>query len=319
MINKESEGEGSIKEVQEKTQNLTFLDNNSYDVSRFTVMENFELKDNEVILDLKKVNIANEKGTRTDYFCVSTTILNPNHGENINYKARIILFEILHSLEKITEVNEKRCASVVDCCRGLLVSSTEGPEMSAHTLGFKIQLYNFCRQRKKTLSSNPTEPTKIMATTINIIDDLILFADIRKGFNVMSVQDQDNSTHPTIVRAYECYNDITVTATELWNVTNNVLANRADCIAVIATHNNLLQIYESSYNTMQLKSEINIGRRVTCVKKIENTKDSENIVYLTQQGSIGLLSKMNYRAEKLSEDILFNLNCKYFSITIIFF
>ena len=206
--NKDNE-EGLNKKTQE-VEKLKFVNDWSYDINRFVVMENFALKDNEIILDLKKVNIANEKGTKTDYFWVSTSIINPNYGENINYKARIILFEILHSLEKITEVNEKRCASVVDCCRGLLVSSTEGPEMSTHTLGFKIQLYNFCRQRKKTLLSNPTEPTKIMATTVNIIDDLILFADIRKGFNVMSVQDQDNSTHPTIVRAYECYNDITV-------------------------------------------------------------------------------------------------------------
>lgn len=289
---------------------LAYLHSDGYDITKFMTMDKFPLKPNEVILDLKKVTLICDKGNKGDYFSVSTSIINPVCGEDGSYKARIIIFEILHQFEKIAEVNEKRCASVIDSCRGFLLSSTEGPEMSSNTLGFKVQLYKLSKTRKKILDPNPTEPTKIMATTINVIDDLVLFADIRKGFNVMTVQNQDNSIQPTVRRTYECYNDIIVTDTELWNINKDPTSKRIDCVAVIATENNLLQIYSSLYNTMQLKAEINIGRKVTCIKKVEEENDSKNLVYFTQQGSVGMLSQISVKSEKLYEELVFKQSSK---------
>ena len=75
---------------------------------------NFALIPNEIILDMKTVNLTCDKGSKGDYFCVSTTILRQTGAEDEVYKARIIIFEILHDLEKVADVNEKRCAAVVD-------------------------------------------------------------------------------------------------------------------------------------------------------------------------------------------------------------
>lgn len=90
--------------------------------------------------------------------------------------------------------------------------------MSTNTLGFKIQLYRLSKAKKRILDPNPTEPTKIMATTINVMNDLVLFADIRKSFNVMVVKDQKNSFQPVLKRAFECYSEVEVRATELWKI-----------------------------------------------------------------------------------------------------
>jgi len=172
--------------------------------------EEFTFHPNEIILDMKSVNLTCDQGTKGEYLCVSTTIPKPTGGEDEVYGARIIVFEILHDLAKVAEVNDKRCAAVVDSVRGYLMSNTEGPEMSQTTAGFKIQLYKLSRSKNKILDPNPTEPTKIMASKVSVMNDLVLFADIKKSFSIMKVKDQQNSFQPVLTRAFECFEDVTV-------------------------------------------------------------------------------------------------------------
>ena len=263
----------------------------------------FALIPNEIILDMKTVNLTCDKGSKGDYFWVSTTILKQTGAEDEVYKARIIIFEILHDLEKVADVNEKRCAAVVDWCRGYLLSSTEGPEMSSNTLGFKVQLYRLNKNKKRILDPNPTEPTKIMATTINVMDDIVLFGDIRKGFNVMVVKNQKNSPQPGLKRAFEWYNDIHVKATELWKIDKPTTSENMNCTVVVSTEDGLIQIYSSLYETMQLKGEICVGRKVSWLKKITIDGKSNSIVYLTQHGTIGLITETNRKHEIFAEAI----------------
>ena len=241
-------------------------------------------------------------------FNVSTTILKQTGAEDEVYKARIIIFEILHDLEKVAEVAEKRWAAVVDWCRGYLLSSTEGPEMSSNTLGFKVQLYRLNKSRKKFLDPNPTEPTKIMATTINVMNDLVLFGDIRKGFNVMVVKNQKNSPQPGLKRAFEWYNDIHVKATELWRIDKQTTGENINWIVVVSTEDGLIQIYSSIYEAMQLKGEIWVGRKVSCLKKITINGKSNSVVFLTQHGTVGLLTETNRKHEIFAEEITSNIS-----------
>lgn len=161
-------------------------------------------------------------------------------------------------MEKVAERNEKRSAAVIDCCRGYLLSNTEGPEMSTNTLGFKNQLYTLSKAKKKILDPNPTDPTKIMATAMYVVgseeskDELVLFADARKSFSVMAVKEQKNSFVPVLKRAYECYSNVVVKAITSLGATNKTI--------VVSTENSLIQIYSPIYETMQLKGEISLGK-----------------------------------------------------------
>lgn len=270
----------------------------------------FELLENEIILDIKTVNLTCDKGTKGDYICVSTSIIKASGGEDELYRSRILVFEILHDLEKIAEVQEKRSAVVVDCCRGYLLSSTEGPEMSTNTLGFKIQLYKLSKSNKRMLDPNPTEPTKIMATTVNVMKDLVLFADVRKSFSIMVVKDQQNSFQPVLKRAYECFSEVTVKASELWRITDPTPTEESDCVAVVSTEDNHIQIYTSLYETMQLKGEVNLGRKVTGLKKITIGDKSKSILYVTQQGTVGVLIETKKKLEMISEAMIETLSMK---------
>lgn len=124
-------------------------------------------------------------------------------------------------------MKEKRSAAIIDSCRGYLISNTEGPDLNTNTIGFKVQLYKLNKIDKKLLDPNPTEPTKIMATTINILTSqktnqtLVLFGDVRKSFTVMMVKDQQNSFLPVLQRAYECFQNVSVKATEMWKISDN--------------------------------------------------------------------------------------------------
>jgi hypothetical protein len=254
-IDEKVHGIEPAKLLEEKEEEDLLQGTTTVPVAEFTI---HPMESNEIILDMKTVNLKCDKGTKADYICVSTTIIKPKGGEDELYGSRIIVYEILHDLEKVAERNERRSAAVIDCCRGYLLSNTEGPEMSTNTLGFKNQLYTLSKAKKKILDPNPTDPTKIMATAMHVIgseeskDELVLFADVRKSFSIMAVKEQKNSFVPVLKKAYECYSDVVVKAMTSFGANNKTI--------VVSTKNSLIQIYSSIYETMQLKGEISLGK-----------------------------------------------------------
>jgi hypothetical protein len=263
--------------------------------------EPFKLIPHELILDMKTVNLTCDKGTKADYLWVSTTIPKPCGGEDEGYTARIIVFEILHELEKITEIYEKRWAAVIDCCRGYLLSNTEGPEMSTNSAGFKIQLYKLSKSKKRLLDPNPTEPTKILASKVSVMDDFVLFADIQKSFSVMLAKNQQNSLQPVLTRAFECYENVTASAAELWKIDQSASSENIQCVAVVCTEDNKVQIYSSLYETMKLTGDISVGRKITGLKKIGKENRSSSVLYVTQQGSLGVIVSISRTQEIVAE------------------
>ncbi|CAI2359116.1 unnamed protein product [Moneuplotes crassus] len=278
----------------------------------FTLKEysTFEFLPNEVILDMKNCNLTCDKGTQADYVCIGTSVIKPTAGEGGFYGARILVFEILHDLEKVAEGKEKRSAAIIDCCRGYLISNTEGADFNANTIGFKVQLYRLSKVKKKLIDPNPTHPTKIMATTINVLacektkQELILFGDVRKSFTIMLVKDMQNSHFPVLKRAYECFQDISVKATELWKISTNKFEPVANCAAVVSTQDGRLQLYTSMYQSLQLSGEIYMDMKVTALKRIPTGLDSSSILFVTQNGKIGVFSQIDKKRELYNETLL---------------
>ena len=272
--------------------------------------KSFDFLQNEIILDLKTCNLTCDKGTEADYICIGTSIIKPSAGESEFYGARILVFEIVHDLEKIAEMPEKRSAAIIDCCKGYLISNTEGPDLNTNTIGFKVQLYKLNKIDKKLLDPNPTQPTKIMATTINVLTSqktnqtLVLFGDVRKSFTIMMVKDQQNSFLPVLQRAYECFQDVSVKATELWKISDNKYEGVASCIAAVSTQDYRIQLYTAMYQSMMLKGEVYMGTKVTGLKKIIKNGKSNSIVFVTQNGRVGILKEVEKKRELLNETLL---------------
>ena len=93
-----------------------------------TYQHEIELEPYEVVMVVEKVVLKCTEGTVGRYIVVGTSRIDPEGAEDVDYDARLIIYEVKdHKLSIVAESKEKRCVPVISSCQGFLITSTEGP------------------------------------------------------------------------------------------------------------------------------------------------------------------------------------------------
>ena len=215
------------------------------------------------------------------------------------YKSRIFIFEVTRlqlkfqlspvtkKLEIVATREEKRSVLVLDSCRGQLVTSTEGPDVSKDNLGFKIQLYRLQRT-SKNLDAKPTEPTKVLPCIITVDLDHILLGDVYKGISILQMEDKGPAVQDYLRKKCDSLADTKASAAELWNPGGEEQL-RTECLAVVGTYEQELQLFKTRKDRLICCANMRLNYQICRLKRSD---DRVKVFFMSRTGIMGEIKEI---------------------------